>query len=122
MDWYIEVTIILIPALIAFQFFRKYVKPVERVMTWLVLLFASMPLVQILNQGIKSNGLLPDTWGHLPLQCIATVVLVLMMPVRQEAAKKPKEENPAEKAVDTSVSSRRSQAAPSRRFKKKSKN
>ncbi|MCL2547944.1 MAG: hypothetical protein FWE76_02120 [Symbiobacteriaceae bacterium] len=120
MDWYIEVAIILIPALIAFQFFRKYVKPVERVMTWLVLLFAAMPLVQVLNQFISSNNLLPEMWGHLPLQAIATVALVLFMPVRQETKPKVNETETAEKKPTEMSQSNRGHSAPSRRFKKKS--
>jgi len=118
MEWYNEVAVILIPALITFHYFRKYVKPLERIMTWLVFLFASIPLVQMVNQFIKANGILPEAWGHLPMQALVTVLLVLFMPVRQETKKDKAEVDKDGSTTVSDVNSNRK--ASSRRFKKKS--
>ena len=98
MDWYIEVFVILTPAIVAWQYLRPHVKPIKRLMTWLVLFFACYYFVDYLNGLIFANEWLPAAWGHLPLQAIATMILVLFIPIREKDSK-PQPEDDSKSAI-----------------------
>ncbi|MCL2498099.1 MAG: hypothetical protein FWF06_05735 [Symbiobacteriaceae bacterium] len=106
MDWYLEMSIILVPTVIVFRLFRSKIKPMKRVMTWLAAFFASMYLVQTINSIILTNDLLPTEWAHLPMQAIATCILILFVPIR-EVAPEPEKEEKSSGGKNTPTTTRR---------------
>ena len=115
MEWYVKATIIILPAIACYRLIRPRIQPVKRIMTWLALFFACYYGVQFGNSMILANGWLPDAWGDLPLQVIATAFLTVFVPVRE--VKEPTKVGSV--SPGESISSAQTNTKKRRRFRKK---
>jgi len=105
--------IMILAALVSYRYLRPRAKPLTRLVSWLAYFFIAITFVQVGNDLILNNLGIPEgmeNWARLPLQLVATCVLVVYMPIREESE--------AEKAEKAEKRAAERAARPKRRFKK----